>query len=208
MQLFSTMPYKHLVCALFVVSAGQALGDPLTFNFNGNVTYVADYLDFDESIYVGAPFSGVYTFDPTGVGDYYPNSSNVGFYGFPAGKMSARIGNFDFVTQDLGILIWNDLLSGDLYEPISTTTFVAAGYQWSGLSLLLEDRTGTALDSDALPTAVPDLADWANYRDLLLERFPGDELGIRGRVTSLTPEPGSLVLLAFGATVVLARTPR
>lgn len=208
MQSFRMIPCSILVCAAVLVGAGQALGDPLTFNFSGNITFVADFLNFDESVYVGAPFSGAYVFDPAGAIDSYPDAPEVGNYYFPSGWMWARIGNYEYVTPDLIIYVWNYTLGGDLYEPICITPFGAAGYQWSGLSLLLYDRTGAALDSDELPTDVPDLSDWPTYRDLLIERFPGDELGIRGRLTSLTPEPGSLALFALWAVYLCRRRVR
>lgn len=183
----------------------SASADYFTFYFEGKVSFIRDYLDLDESVYVGAPFSGGYTFDPTGVTDYYPGNPNVGSYYFgDAGRMWTQIGNYQFVTLDLGILIWNDLLSGDVYAPISFSVLPAGGVQWNSMAVQLIDETAAALDSDALPTGVPDMADFPTFAGFAMH-LPGNTLGIGGRLTSLTPEPGSLAILCLGAAFVVAR---
>jgi hypothetical protein len=186
----------------------RASGAPLTFYFEGHITRIHDSLEFDESVYAGAQFTGSYTFDPVGVSDAFPGNPQVGSYYFgPSGRMSAQIGNYEFVTPDLGVLIWNDVLQEDLYEPVTTTSFTAAGYEWGGMSLALSDLSGMALDTDALPLGVPDLADFPDGRFLVID-VPWNDVGIGGRLTSLTPEPGSLGLLALGAIAVCRRKGR
>ena len=194
----STRPLILLIVGC-LGSAGQAFGDLLTFYFSGHITFVHDFLDLDESVFVSAPFSGGYTFDPTGVTDGSPSNPTVGWYDFgSAGQIWAQIGNYEFFTNDLGILIWNDRVSGDLYQPISFSVFPTGGVQWSFMRLVLRDATRTALDSDALFTGVPDLSAFASSH-LLALYLPGDDVGIAGEITSLTPEPDTLGLLALGA---------
>jgi hypothetical protein len=66
------------------------------------------------------------------------------------------------------------------------------------MRIVLADETRTALDSDAVITTLPEWNAFADFRGLLID-LPGNDLGIRGVLTSLTPEPDSLVLLCLGA---------
>lgn len=190
---------------VLLVGAHAAPGAPLNFFFEGNITRIHDSLELDESVFIGAPFRGSYTFDPTGAHDSYPDDPNTGNYYFgPPARLWAQIGIYEFATNDLIMFIANDWLSGDFYEPISVTPFEAAGYQWSSMRVLLGDWTGMALNSDALPLGVPDLSDFPNDYFFGMS-LPGGDLGIGGMLTSLTPEPGTFALLALGAGVSLAR---
>jgi len=196
---------RTTVWVLCCWGGGWASAAPLTFYFEGNIDFIHDYLDLDESVYIDAPFSGNYTFDPVGVSDYYPDNPRVGLYQFGAsGRLSARIGNYDFVTNDLSILIWNNVISEDQYDAGTASFFEAAGMQWSGMTVVLADLTGSALDSDALPTGVPDLSDFPSFTGLVLY-LPGNDAGIVGTLTSLTPEPSSLAVLSLGAVILVAR---
>lgn len=205
MRVSKTICVGVLVSLVPLGATGGAAAAPLTFYFEGYVTFIHDFLDLNESLYPGAPFTGSYTFDPAGATDASPDNPTVGYYYFGAGAhMRAQIGDYEFVTQDLGVLIWNDRASGDRYASVSVTPFTAAGYEWGGMSLALSDLSGMALDSDALPLGVPDLAGFPDGTYLVIE-VPWHDVGIGGRLTSLTPEPGSLALLALGAIAVCRR---
>lgn len=76
------------------------------------------------------------------------------------------------------------------------------------MGIFLSDYTRTAFNSDALPLTPPELADFPAYT-----RFSAgipDQVGrvLGGPLSSLTPEPGSLVMLSLGIAGLLARRSR
>ena len=208
MRAFDIGWFSAVILVPFACQIPAAFGEPLTFHFSGEVRFINQSIDLGASVYVGAPFSGGYTFDPTGATDSYPDDPRTGNYYFgPPAHLWAQIGNYEFVTPNLIMFIGDDWLSGDIYEPISVTPFTAAGLQWTIMNILLGDESRTALDSDALPLDVPDLADFPDASSLRLY-LPGDVVGIRCQITSLTPEPGSLSLLALCSALVIRRRHR
>jgi hypothetical protein len=83
--------------------------------------------------------------------------------------------------------------------PLPSGTFVG------GISWLLEDATGSAISSDALPTAAPILADW-QFNFLTFGGGTREEpFGVAAHVTSAVPEPTAMLLLAVGGLLVVRR---
>lgn len=202
--------FATVALTLSVGSTGvttQAMAAPQTFSFSGYIDYVSETLPLDGSVTAGVPFSGSYTFDPEGVSDSYPDIPGVGFYDFPDGWMGVSIGNYEITSDGLGILIWNDRTSGDLYQAGDTSGFFSVGIWWSMMRLVLQDTTRTALDSDALPLYPPDVADFGTYHGLVFHT--GDHAAaMTGVVTSLVPEPGMLALLGAGAAWLMVKRHR
>jgi len=189
---------------LLMTIATAARAEPKTFFFEGYIDTLVDF-GLDDSVMIGTPFSGSYTFDPAGVEDYYPDDPAVAFYGFvPPSHFTVTVGNYEFTTYDLLIGVFDNILSGDSYEALNWSNFYSNGFEWYAMGIFLLDTTRTALDSDALPHTPPDLVSFPFYT-VFSAGIPG-HLGevMGGPLTSLTPEPGSLAILSLGTALLLA----
>lgn len=83
-----------LIAAILLFSADEVRAEPLTFLFEGYIDTLVD-IDLDESVTIGTPFFGSYSFDPAGVEDYYPDDPAVAFYGFvPPSNLTVTVGNY------------------------------------------------------------------------------------------------------------------
>ena len=150
------------------VSGASAQATDITIQFIAEVAYVEDFGNIlGGAIQVGDEIHGTYTYDlttpdsnplPT-VGDYWHNTSPYG--------ITVKAGGFVFKTDpdnvDFGIEIVNDhgIPPGDAYAlgsynnlPLSNGAFVEL-IHWQ-----LDDPTGTAVSSEALPAAPLDLDAW------------------------------------------------
>ena len=83
----------------------------------------------------------------------------------------------------------------------------------------LFDTTGTALDSDSLPTTAPVVEDWDNIQPLMISAGIEVDIGggdtkevgafiISAEVTSvwLIPEPATIFIFALGAMFIRKKT--
>ena len=203
-----TMMALGVTSIALALLAPVAKAEPLTFFFEGHIDTLVD-IGLDESVDIGTPFFGSYTFDPVDAADSSPGNPHFGFYGFlsPA-HLSVTVGNYEFVTNDLLIVAVNDDLIGDFYAASNWSNFYSNGFEWYAMGIFLLDTTRTALDSDALPHTPPDLVAFPFYT-VFSAGIPG-HLGevMGGPLTSLTPEPGSLALFAFGAILFCRRSTR
>ncbi|MCB9849789.1 MAG: hypothetical protein H6817_03710 [Phycisphaerales bacterium] len=188
------------VAAILILTAitTPAAGTVLTIEFDGVIDFVEDTLPFSDTIGIGTPFEGSYSYD-SDTPDNFPNDPTAGGYSFPNSSMSFKIGDLAFSTPDLRMTIW-DISLFDVYEVSNSSPFSAHGVDWGLARITLRDDTGTALASDALPVNAPDLEDFDFARALLLRRIDQRESSIKGTVTSirLVPEPGTLTFLATG----------
>ena len=80
------------------------------------------------------------------------------------------------------------------------------------ISWQIRGKTSAALDSTALPTVPLDLDDWIQSDGFYINgqgRFADwEDFTILGVITSMTPEPATLSLLALGGLAVLRRKRR
>lgn len=164
-------------------------------------------------IKVGDTITGMYTYDLSTLdSNPSPQGADYVYRNEPSG-IFLRVGGFEFksdpLTLDFVIEIINDHFSGglsDIYLLISYSNLpLSNGSAVGGISWTLEDTTGKALSSDALPTSAPFLNDWGfNFLN-----FGGgtraQSFAIGGRVTSaeIIPEPATILLLS--AWVLLLR---
>ncbi len=211
--MINRIPLAFVIGSLTLgVVADQAPGGLVTWEFAGVITTVYDPHDLmGGAVTVGTPFSGLYTFEST-----TPDTNPREYHGvYPAiTEFSGLVGPFAF----LGPIGPNSIIVG-----LPSSSLSSAGYgtnvgieflgQPADAFLSLTDDSGTAFLTDALPVIPPDLD--------LFDRVGFDitarskDFFVEGELTLLVPEPGTLVLLAFGAFLGtrrshthLARQPR
>jgi hypothetical protein len=199
------------ITTLLLFLTAPAHAGLVTFQFSGLIT------DSNSSmVNVGEPFSGTFTYDTDAPNQAppspLPGPLTFGLYdfdlpqAFPIG-MTFHVGPLAYATKSLlEVLVTND-------DPLLADSLsVSSDDQVGGLipphvdgQVFLADFSGSALTSIEPPPAL-NLAALAD-----IQSFSGDD-GTRGgsfdgTILSLSsvPEPGSLMLLAFGALVVLAR---
>jgi hypothetical protein len=204
------MRRRHVISAagtlLVILGVGgtPVSGTLVSAYFEGVITDVNANLGLDASVAPGVPFWGSYAYDTEAATDYYPGDGGVGYYSFGTTQtLRIHIGNYDFESNDLGILIWDDFYGEDLYQVASITGFPWGGVDWLVMGVGLQDLTGTALDSDELPGTVPDLEDFETT--IIWLNAHAHEIGIRGDLTLLVPEPGTILLLGLSAAALVAR---
>ena len=183
----------------------------ITIEIEGVVDSVSDDGNYLEGkIKAGDIIRGFYVYEST-----TPDSSpldtvqgNYWHYAPPAG-IALTVGGFNFMTDPFNIAfhlaIRNNSLSGDDSYwlashnnlPLSNGTAVESIW-WQ-----LNDNTGSALSSDALPTTFPFLGDWqGNVLGIDADR----RYGIHAHITSAVPEPATIILIVGGALFLRKRT--
>lgn len=185
----------------------------ITIGLTAEITYVDDRGDlFNGQINVGDTITGSYTYDSdtpdsnpsSTVGDYWHHSSPHGITLSAGGYVfETDPGSFAFLIE-----VGNDYY--DVYNLRSYSNLPVYGeVSVDHIHWQLNDNSGTALSSDALPTTAPVLEDWPDtWVGLEISgHTPGPGPGgvynfyIQSTVTSveLVPEPATLLLLAAGA---------
>ncbi len=153
------------LCLLLLLLIGRsAIAAPLTVHLAGRVLSVDDPAALlDGSVSEGSAFVGEYAFDSaTADAQADPTVGAYNYFAAPAG-IEVSVGNYRFASDpaafDLRIQLFHAPPAPDLFEvishdnlPLSDTVNVREIY-W-----FLADQRGTALASDHLPAAAPDLA--------------------------------------------------
>jgi hypothetical protein len=198
-----------LLCGFLpAVSCGQQI----TIAITAEVAGVTDkYGHLEGKIHVGDAVTGTYTYDSL-TSDSNPSSTVGEYYHYsPPAGISLECGGLIFRTDPTNVDFLvsagnNYSLGEDSYLlrsyhnlPLSNGTLVDY-IEWQ-----LDDSTGLALSSDALPLTAPNLTDW-DYDWGLSITGPGcgsDYFGIVADITSvaLIPEPATLLLLIFGTII-------
>jgi len=202
------------LAVLFLGLGRPAQAEWVTIQIEGVVDDISDHGNYlTGKVNIGDTITGWYTYDTSTPdtfpyqagneyrGDYWHNSAPAGVSVFindlefktdPLNVqflMSITNAGYTYSTDDYGLLSYNNISN---MEGVSTDI----------ISLALEDYSGTALSSDALPTAPPNLNLW-QFNDLMVSG--GQNFGISGRVTYIVPEPATLFLFSFGALGLLTR---
>lgn len=184
-------------------AAERAVGYPVTWQFAGEITFVRDPDNLlAGAVTVGSPFSGSYTFEST-TPDSETGFSRLGEYDGALTGVSGHVGSLRFVApmdSDSTIEIQNDFRSSTL-DVYFATTRIPFVNETLDFGILLVDGTGTAFSSDLLPPTPPDLDSFDVADFLLVDLSEVIVLSMRGELTSLIPEPATLLLLGFGVIV-------
>ena len=195
-------------CALFASPAQATL---ITIEIEGVVDSVSDDGNYLEGkIKAGDIIRGFYVYEST-----TPDSSpldtvqgNYWHYAPPAG-IALNVGGFNFLTDPFNIAfrvsIRNDNLSGDdIYSIGSSNNLpLSNGTSVESIWWQLNDNTGGALSSDALPSTSPILNQWqANVLRMETDRT----FLIHAHVTSAIPEPATIILMCMGGLLICRRS--
>jgi hypothetical protein len=193
--------------------ANNARGDIVRVNLNGEVTSVVDPAGLlGGQVNVIDAVTGFYRFD-TSTPDSKPLNSNEGEYQqTPGCGISLDIGGMLFASnpnpQSMNFLIKviNDTDSNDSYLLSSTVNLpIAGGLAVSSIHWQLEDKTCSALCSDALVAATPGQWDY-NVLDITFRGAGG-----AGRIeaiityTESVPEPASVLTITLGILFIGGR---
>jgi len=198
--------WKIIFAVLFLALPAASYGELITISISGYVTSVSDkYGNLEDKIHVNNILTGTYTFDSE-MSDSNP-SSTVGDYQYnvsPAG-ISLSCGGFVFKTDPANVSflveVGNDSSTGDSYVVISYNNLsLSNGVLVDYISWQLDDSTGTALSSDALPLCAPDLTKWQPWCGLYIDGERGGGYLIKVDITSATliPEPATFLFLSCG----------
>jgi hypothetical protein len=219
--------------AVFAASAGApaAMAAPITINFQGVVTQaVFDPLDpLNGAVQAGSPMYSYLNFDSTAA-DTAPDPQ-LGSYTVSGGTngMAVLLANIVFpIMRTVNISVVN----GQAGMPDMYTVYAFEGVQdglsdYFSMSMVLQDDSGTAFSSDALPLQAPDTHLFGLRSFNLFGQYTDldgvfVQYEVQGEVT--VPEPDTLALLAAAAvatallrqrratapprTVVIPRGPR
>jgi hypothetical protein len=180
----------------------------ITIQIEAVVDSVQDYGNYLEGqINPGDIITGYYIYESTtpdsnpslDVGDYEHYISPFGIF--------LSVSGFDFETDptnvDFFVEVVNNYPSGDYYLVGSSDNLsLSNGTLVDRISWQLDDYTGYALSSDALPTTPPALDDWQSN----ILNISGDRtFGIWAHVTSAVPEPTTFLLLSLGSLLLRKR---
>jgi len=200
------------LCGLFFgpVGAGGAL---ITIEIEGVVDSVYDPHGYLEGkISSGDIITGLYTYDLS-IPDSNPLPQGADYeHLVPPCGISLSVGDFVFQTDMTNVNFLIEIINN--YPPVDNYLVrshnnlpLSNGTLIGGISWLLEDSTGNALSSDALPTTAPVLDDWGFNRLNIGGGTRARPLGIQGRVTSVVviPEPATVLLFSFGGLIFVRR---
>ena len=198
-------------------SAQKAQAELITIAITATVDAMHDDGNYLEGkVHVGDSITGTYTYEST-TPDSSPDDPTVGNYWHysPPCGVSLTVGGFDFRTDlsnvNFLVGVGNDGGGGEndgywicSYNnlPLSNGTYVDC------ISWDLQDRTNTALSSDALPTTAPILSQWqTNFLTFGGGAGKSNSFAIASHVTSaeLIPEPATFLLLGLGGILMRKR---
>ena len=188
------------VCGLCFCGS-TADGALITIEIEAVVDYVGDSGNYlNGQINPGDIITGTYTYD-SATQDSNPSSPSIGSYQHdtsPCG-IFLSVGGFEFRTDPADVYFLVEIANDHpWFEPdINKDNYLLRSYSnlplsngtsVEHISWQLNDPTGSALSSDALPTAPPTLDQWeANILRLLGDRT----FSIDAHVTSVIPEPAT-----------------
>jgi hypothetical protein len=211
--------------AVCVLCPAGADAQTVSFTFSGTLYSVDDPATLlPGDIVEGTPFSGTVTYDIANVTDHNIGNPNVGAYWFQGAAqndfaMTVMIGShtISYVAApslpnyvEVVYSSYHGLSYSARYPLLDGATPPGILGDWD-LSLSLNDGSGTALNSTAIPSFVPSLASF-NSAQLYFTAYNGsDAYALYGDVTTLTPvpEPATASLICIGAAgVCVARRHR
>ncbi|MHC4084688.1 MAG: PEP-CTERM sorting domain-containing protein [Planctomycetota bacterium] len=201
-----------ILFVVFCLWTGSLRAELIAIDLTAEVIYISDLADLLEGkVHVGDIITGSYSYD-SDTPDSSPSSS-LGTYRHytPPYGINLSVGGFvfqtdpdnvDFILQvsNNNIPSWVDNYVLRSYHNLPLSNWVEVDH----ISWQLNDYSGAALSSDALPIIPPVLGDWENNYLLISLGYLG-ESGIQARVTSAVPEPATVLLLTLGSLLLTRR---
>jgi len=194
-----------LATTLTVATNGAAWAAPITFNFSGVVAQtVFDPFDpFGGAVQTGSSLYTYVNFDSVAT-DAIPGAG-AGSYSWSGGTygLAAFVGSLAFpVMRSLSISV----VDGDLGGPDQYLVFASEGIagglgDYFSMSMLLEDGTGSAFSSDALPLTSPDFSKFATRSFTLNGQYTdasGEFIQYEVQGNLVIPEPHTAALVGLG----------
>lgn len=179
-----------ILVGMLAVGGLPLFAGTVRFDFAGTVTQLSD-LGFvlDETVEIGTPFSGYYTFETTIPDSNAP--SDVSFYWFDSdeAKVVVKVGDYVFrsrtnVSNKFLLSVVNRATDGFVLR--SYANICSRALPTDHISWQLDDPSGTAFDSDVLPDSPPELAKFEQWFGLTITGgSSSQDFFIRGRVNSI-----------------------
>ncbi|MCH7871206.1 MAG: PEP-CTERM sorting domain-containing protein [Planctomycetes bacterium] len=199
------MVVSFLVVSFAALPASAGL---VTWEFEGVVT---SFLDGNNllggSVSVGTPFSGSFTFDTT-TPDSQPSNAVLGVYENAVVSLDGILAGNVFSSLDsLNMVIRNDSpLTVGVLDSLRLSGQAALAGEALYVTLEISDADGAIFSSDSMPLVPPSLEalERADFMLSAQDLF----IGVRGDLTALVPEPGTLGMLVFGAIMIFKRRTR
>ncbi len=211
---------KYVITLALLFSASTVYS--VTIDISGVITSVGDPANvLDGYVYVGASFTGSYTYNMAPDTTYHGTNISQYLYTSNAVHVVIDINGLIFETDvsdpHMIIEIHNDRdVTNDVFLWHSYNNVVSSGIGIDTISWNLQDDSRTALTSTALPDSAMNLSDWLdmNLFNISNTTITGPEVNIydiKGTVTSTAiapavPEPMTIVLALLGSvSLVLKR---
>ncbi|WP_425259360.1 hypothetical protein ACPOLB_00705 [Rubrivivax sp. RP6-9] len=182
---------------------GAAFAAPITLNYSGVVSQTSfDPFDPLEGVVVaGSRFYAYLNFDTVAVdAEASPHLGSYTLGGFPYG-VAAVVGPVLFpLMHNVNISVVDGVDGGPDQYAVFAWEGTAGGLgDYFSISMLLQDDSGMAIDSDALPTVVPDLSRFSVRTFTLAGQYTDMDAAfvqyeVQGNLT--VPEPAAVGLVA------------
>lgn len=192
---------------VFLAALVVAFGAPtasaglVTLTFGGDFSGVGDF----NGVNTATTFTASLTFEST-TPDSFPGDPTFGDYAAVT-SFTLDVGSFSFssVSVSSSTIVVVDGVPDD-YE--ATVSGANAFGDTLDVVLLLSDNEGTAFSSDVLPVVLP-FSEF-EVKQFTAAIFQAGEFNsdLQGTLTSVTPEPTTLTLLAFGGIFLRFRRRR
>ncbi len=185
------------------------LADLIIIGINAEVSHIDDRgLLVEGLLNIGDPITGTYTYDSdTPDGNPSESAGLYWHYNAPYG-FELTAGPYVFQTDpdhtEFFINVGNGTWDGHVLVSYNNLP-LSNGVPVDHISWQLDDYSGMALSSDALPLGPPILEDWEYDWGLRIELGPKGDTMVTADVTSvwLIPEPATVLLLGLGALALL-----
>jgi hypothetical protein len=207
---------RGIVGVMLLALASACLAEQIKIGLTGHVDYIDDpYNLLDNGVHQGDWITGFYTYDSSTQDSNPSVSMSLYQYAIAPYGMLVTAGSITFQTDPTNVNFEIGLVDNyaggtlDSYEVTSHNNLqLNSAITVGDLHWQLNDYSGKAISSDALPSTAPDLSKWqSNSLSVVGGSDEKTQFLISGHITSsyLIPEPATLFLLAIGGLIIRKR---